>query len=120
MRMVKNEGDVQVGGFPPYHMAYRSLVPKESECKNLFVPVCLSTTHIAYDSIRMEPVFMVLAQLSAVAMVMAIDKNVSVQKVDVAALQERLKAILWPMVAWQNCLFKNEDAGVTRSLVDPD
>jgi hypothetical protein len=88
--MVKNEGDVQVGGFPPYPIAYHSLIPKKEECKNLFVPVCLSATHIAYGSIRMEPVFMVLAQSSATAAVLAIDQNVSVQDVDVKTLQQKL------------------------------
>lgn len=89
--MVKNEGNVEVGGFAPYPIAYRSLVPRESECTNLLVPVCLSASHIAYGSIRMEPVFMVLAQSSAVAASMAIDKKTSVQKVPVAALQKELK-----------------------------
>jgi hypothetical protein len=88
--MVKNEGDVQVGGFPPYPISYRSLIPKASECKNLFVPVCLSATHIAYGSIRMEPVFMVLGQSSATAAVQAIDRKVSVQEVDVLLLQKKL------------------------------
>ena len=90
--MVKNEGDVQVGGFPPYPISYRSLVPRAVECGNLFVPVCLSATHIAYGSIRMEPVFMVLAQSSAVAAVMAIDKKVPVQQVNVKLIQQKLKA----------------------------
>ena len=90
--MVKNEGDVQVGGFPPYPISYRSLIPKASECKNLFVPVCLSATHIAYGSIRMEPVFMVLGQSSATAAAQAIDKNVSVQEVDVPMLQKQMAA----------------------------
>lgn len=58
--MVRNEGDVQIGGFGPYPVAYRSIIPKAAECGNLLVPVCLSSTHIAYGSIRMEPVFMVL------------------------------------------------------------
>jgi hypothetical protein len=89
---VENEGDVQVGGFPPYPIAYRSIVPKQSECENLFVPVCLSASHIAYGSIRMEPVFMVLGHSAANAAAMAIDANVPVQKVDVAALQKRLVA----------------------------
>jgi len=88
---VKNEGNVEVGGFGPFPIAYRSLIPKESECSNILVPVCLSATHIAYGSIRMEPVFMVLGQSSATAAVMAIDAKSNVQKVDVATLQQRLK-----------------------------
>lgn len=87
-----NEGDVQVGGFPPYPIAYRSIVPKESECLNLLVPVCLSASHIAYGSIRMEPVFMVLGQSAATAACHAIDGGLAVQKVDVDKLQERLLA----------------------------
>ncbi|WP_232516207.1 FAD-dependent oxidoreductase [Chitinophaga caeni] len=90
--MVKNEGDVQIGGFGPYPISYRSIIPKKTECENLFVPVCLSATHIAYGSIRMEPVFMVLGQSAATAAVMAIDKNVAVQDVDVTSLQQQLKS----------------------------
>lgn len=85
--MVKNEGDVQVGDLGPYPIAYRSIIPKKSECSNLLVPVCLSATHITYGSIRMEPVFMVLA----VAAGMAIDSNLPVQEVDVPKLQQILK-----------------------------
>ena len=88
----RNEGDVQVGGFPPYPIAYRALVPRESECANLLVPVCHSASHIAYGSIRMEPVFMVLGQSSATAACQAIDRASPVQRIDVSALQERLKA----------------------------
>ena len=62
---VRNEGDVQVGGFKPYPISYRSIIPKEEECSNLLVPVCLSASHIAFGSIRMEPVFMVLGQSAA-------------------------------------------------------
>ncbi|MDB5248404.1 MAG: FAD-dependent oxidoreductase [Segetibacter sp.] len=89
--MVKNEGDVQKGGFGPYPIAYRSLTPKTEECKNLFVPVCLSASHIAYGSIRMEPVFMALAQSSAVAASLAIDTKIPVQEVDVKKVQQLLK-----------------------------
>ncbi len=89
--MVKNEGDVQVGGFPPYPISYRSLTPKRSECENLLVPVCLSATHIAYGSIRMEPVFMVLGQSAAVAASLAIDENCAIQKIDINRLQQILK-----------------------------
>lgn len=88
--MVKNEGNVEVGGFGPYPISYRSIIPKKEDCKNLLVPVCLSATHIAYGSIRMEPVFMVLAQSSAVAASMAIDTNTDVQSINVSSLQQQL------------------------------
>jgi len=87
-----NEGDVQVGGFPPYGISYKSLVPKQAECGNLFVPVCLAASHMAYGSIRMEPVFMVLGQSTATAAAMAIDSACDVQDVDYAKLRERLLA----------------------------
>jgi hypothetical protein len=89
--MVKNEGDVQVGGFPPYPVSYRSIVPKANECGNLLVPVCLSASHIAYGSIRMEPVFMVLGQSAAVAAVLAVDLHLAVQQVQVSRIQEILQ-----------------------------
>ena len=88
---VKNEGNVEVGGFGPYPISYGALVPKSSECTNLLVPVCLSATHIAYGSIRMEPVFMVLAQSSAAAAVMAIDTKKDIQDVDIPSLQKKLQ-----------------------------
>ncbi|MCC6356382.1 MAG: FAD-dependent oxidoreductase [Verrucomicrobiae bacterium] len=88
---VRNEGDLQVG-VPPYPISYRAIVPRREECENLFVPVCLSASHIAYGSIRMEPVFMILAQSSATAASMAIDGKSSVQDVPFARLRERLLA----------------------------
>jgi hypothetical protein len=88
---VENEGDVQVGGFPPYPISYRAIIPKSSECENLLVPVCLSATHIAYGSIRMEPVFMILGQSAATAAVLANEERVSVQKVDYRQLREKLE-----------------------------
>ncbi|MCH7988057.1 MAG: FAD-dependent oxidoreductase [Planctomycetes bacterium] len=89
---VRNEGDVQVGGFAPFPISYRSIVPKKSQCTNLFVPVCLSASHIAYGSIRMEPVFMVLGQSAATAASHAIDEDVAVQNVDSQKLKTRLLA----------------------------
>lgn len=86
----RNEGDVQVGGFPPYPIAYHSLVPRAAECSNLLVPVCLSASHISYGSIRMEPVFMVLGQSAATAAIQAIDEKVAVQDVSYSKLRERL------------------------------
>ena len=88
----ENEGDVQVGGFPPYPISYRALVPKRGQCLNLLVPICLSATHIAYGSIRMEPVFMILGQSAATAAVLAIEQNAPVQGVDYARLRGRLVA----------------------------
>ena len=87
-----NEGDVQVGGFPPYPICYGALVPEAKECTNLLVPVCLSATHIAYGSIRMEPVFMVLGQSAATAAALAIDGGVAVQRVEYKTLREQLVA----------------------------
>jgi hypothetical protein len=90
--MVKNEGDVQLKGINPYPVAYRSITPKANECGNLLVPVCLSASHMAYGSIRMEPVFMVLAQSAAVAACQAIDGKTNVQQVNVQQLQASLKS----------------------------
>ena len=89
--MVKNEGNVEIGGFGPYPVSYRALLPKENECTNLLVPVCLSASHIAFGSIRMEPVFMVLGQSAALAACLAIDSKTGVHAVDVKILKEMLK-----------------------------
>ncbi|MCF0061190.1 FAD-dependent oxidoreductase [Dyadobacter chenwenxiniae] len=87
---VQNEGDIGVHPKSPYSISYASIVPKKEECENLFVPVCLSSSHIAYGSIRMEPVFMILGQSAASAAVQAIDANVAVQDIDYAKLKEQL------------------------------
>ena len=84
-----NEGDVQVG-VSPYPVSYRSIIPKRGEAENLLVPVCLSSSHISYGSIRMEPVFMILGQSAATAAYHALQDGVAVQKVDYSRLQERL------------------------------
>lgn len=87
---VKNEGDVQVGGFGPYPIGYGAIIPKKEECTNLLVPVCLSASHIAYGSIRMEPVFMILGQSAATAACLALDSHTSVQDIDYDRLKEQL------------------------------
>jgi len=87
---VKNEGDVQVGGFPPYPIDYGSIIPKQEECTNLFVPACVSASHIAYGSIRMEPVFMVLGQSAATAAIQSIETDKPVQEIDYRKLREQL------------------------------
>ena len=87
---VQNEGDIGVSTRGPYQIAYGSLVPKREECTNLFVPICVSSTHIAFGSIRMEPVFMILGQSAATAAALALDSGSAVQDVPYAALRERL------------------------------
>ncbi|MBW4705275.1 FAD-dependent oxidoreductase [Micromonospora sp. RL09-050-HVF-A] len=119
--LVKNEGDVQVGVPGPYPISYRSIVPTTGQCANLLVPVCLSASHIAYGSIRMEPVFMILAQSAATAALLAVDAGVPVQQVDVAALQARLRRdgqiLSWPPTADGEIVVDNRAAGVTRAGV---
>ena len=88
---VRNEGDVQVR-VRPYPISFRSLRPRASECTNLLAPTCLSSSHIAFGSIRMEPVFMVLGQSAATAAVHAIDERTTIQNLDYAKLQKRLLA----------------------------
>jgi hypothetical protein len=88
---VQNEGDIGVSTPKPYSISYRSLVPKKEECQNLLVPVCVSSSHIAYGSIRMEPVFMILGQSAATAASLAIDENISVQEVQYEKLKQQLE-----------------------------
>jgi hypothetical protein len=88
----ENEGDVQVAPTKPYPISYRAITPRADQCANLLVPVCLSASHIAYGSIRMEPVFMVLGQSAATAAALAIDQGVAVQEVDYSDLRTRLLA----------------------------
>ena len=87
---VQNEGDIGVPLPGPYEIAYGALVPKRGQVDNLIVPVCVSSSHIAFGSIRMEPVFMVLAHSAATAAAIAIDHGVAVQDVPYAELRERL------------------------------
>jgi len=88
----RNEGDVQVNPGGPYPISDEAIVPRASEATNLLVPVCLSSSHIAYGSIRMEPVFMILGQSAATAAVQAIHAGIDVQQVDYTQLRERLLA----------------------------
>lgn len=88
---VWNEGDVQVRVPQPYPISYRAIVPKREQCDNLFVPVCLSASHIAFGSIRMEPVFMVLGQSAALAADLALSRKLAVQDVPYPELRQRLE-----------------------------
>ncbi|WP_434083891.1 FAD-dependent oxidoreductase [Fodinibius roseus] len=87
---VQNEGDIGVHPDQPYQIAYGSLVPKEAQAENLLVPVALSASHIAFGSIRMEPVFMILGHSAAAAAALALEEEVSVQALDYSLLREQL------------------------------
>ena len=107
---VRNEGDVQVHGFTPYGISYRSIVPARGECPNLLVPVAISASHIAFGSARMEPVFMVLGHSAGAAADLALERGTAVQDVDYTALRARLLAEDQVLV-WQ---------GETKRLVGID
>ncbi len=89
---IQNEGDIGVKPDRPYSIDFGSILPREAECANLLVPVCVSSSHIAYGSIRMEPVFMILGQSAAMAAVMALDRKLPVQRLPYEALAEKLLA----------------------------
>ncbi|MEZ6192117.1 MAG: FAD-dependent oxidoreductase [Phycisphaerales bacterium] len=95
-----NEGNVEVPPSAPYGISYHAIVPAKGECENLLVPWCLSASHIAFGSIRMEPVGMILGHSAAAAACLAIDAGSSVQDVDYTALRNRLQAdgqiLHWP------------------------
>ena len=84
--------DVSGKRFKPYSIDYGSVTPKRGECTNLIVPVCLSASHIAFGSIRMEPVFFALGQVAGTAASLAVRQGVAVQDVPYAELAERLVA----------------------------
>ncbi len=87
---VQNEGDIGVHPENPYKIALGTVLPKKEECTNLIVPVAVSSSHIAFGSIRMEPVFMILGQSAATVAAMAITKNTSVQDVPYDSIRQRL------------------------------
>ncbi|MDR3108733.1 MAG: FAD-dependent oxidoreductase [Planctomycetaceae bacterium] len=87
---VQNEGDIGVSPHGPYGIDFGSIVPKREQCTNLTVPVCVSSSHIAFGSIRMEPVFMILGQSAATVAALALDDGIDVQQLDYEKLKERL------------------------------
>ena len=87
---VRNEGDVQVNPGAPYPIDYGAIIPPKKECDNLLVPLCVSCTHIAFGSIRMEPVFMALGQSAGTAACLSLDEAIAPQDLDYAKLRARL------------------------------
>ncbi len=101
-KVIDGEGKLRYEGTifkptTPYPISYYAITPRKNEVTNLLVPICLSSSHVAYSSIRMEPVYMVLGQSAAVAAAMAIDQNAAVQDIsypDLAAKLEGLNQII--------------------------
>ena len=87
---VLNEGEFQVPVQDPYPISYDAIVPPLEECSNLLVPVCLSASHVAFGSIRMEPVFMILGQSAGTAAALAAEAEIPVQGVNYSDLREKL------------------------------
>ncbi len=87
---VSNEGNVEAPVQAPFPISYRSIVPVKKECRNLVVPVCLSASHIAFGSVRMEPVFMILGQSAALIAGLAIEEDKAVQDLAYGDLREEL------------------------------
>lgn len=113
---VRNEGDVQKK-VSPFPISYRSIVPKRAEVTNLFVTFCLSASHVAFGSIRMEPVCMLLSQVAATAASIAIDQhNCVVQDVDVASLNATLKSRPWGDDRKPDIVVDNSDKNNVRLI----
>jgi hypothetical protein len=87
---VQNEGDVQVP-VQPYEIPYRSMTPRRSEAVNLLVPVCLSASHTAYSSVRMEPQYMIIGQAAGVAAALAVHHHRTVQDISITELERELE-----------------------------
>ncbi|MCE4566831.1 FAD-dependent oxidoreductase [Maribellus sp. CM-23] len=87
---VQNEGDIGVHPKHPYQISMGSVLPQQNECTNLLVPVAVSSSHIAYGSIRMEPVFMILGQSAAIMADMALNKKQDLQNIDYESLDKKL------------------------------
>jgi len=108
---VQNEGDIGVSTRGPYKIAWGSILPKQEQCKNLLVPVCVSASHIAFGSIRMEPVFMILGQSAATTAALALESQVAVQQVSYEKLTARLLS--------DGQVLEYEDTSLGKFGVDP-
>ena len=119
---VQNEGDIGVK-CPPYQIAYGSLIPRKEQCENLLVPICVSSSHIAFGSIRMEPVFMILGQSAATAASIAIQEKCAVQEVAYPTLRSKLLKdgqVLEYETDWRPPTAKNIDPKMIKGIVIDD
>lgn len=89
---VENEGDIEHPAPKPYMIDLGSIFPKKEECTNLLVSVCVSSSHIAFGSIRMEPVFMILGQSAGTVAAMALDKKKSIHELTYEEIRVKLLA----------------------------
>lgn len=108
---VATEGETFIMVSPgPYPISYRSLTPKKDECVNLLVPVCMSASHVALSSIRMEPTYMVMGESAGIAAVRALDEGRCVQEIDMAAYRKALLAA-GQVLAWDGTGYNNGRKG---------
>jgi hypothetical protein len=89
---VQNEGDIGVDVKNPYMISLGSILPKKEECTNLIVPVCVSSSHIAFGSIRMEPVFMILGQSAGTVAALALEQKTNIHDLPYGEIKTRLLA----------------------------
>jgi hypothetical protein len=89
---VQNEGDIGISPDHPYQIDIGAIMPEKTECNNLLVPVCVSSSHIAFGSIRMEPVFMILGQSAAIIAAMAVEENKKIHNLDYNNIKARLES----------------------------
>jgi len=84
------DGGFEIGGIPSYQLPFRSILPQASVVSNLAVPVCMSASHIAFCSLRVEPTYMVLGEAAGTAAGLALKAGLDLSEVNVATLQNRL------------------------------
>lgn len=72
----------------PGQVDFRCLIA--TEANNLIVPVCLSSTHVGWGTIRLEPTWMQIAEAAGFALAQASATQASFLKLDINQLQRTL------------------------------
>lgn len=89
---VASEGEIFMRVSPgPYPISYRALLPKREKVVNLIVPVCMSASHVAMASIRMESSYVVMGEAAGIAASHAIRSGKPVHDVDYPAMHDEMK-----------------------------